>query len=122
MNLQALITRAHQTAKAKGFWDGFTRNFTPLVPVPPEMYSEVHREWKRHWNLKISTQLMNLVSEVAEANEALRKGDMINFEEEMDDIFIRWADLMGFMGYDISGILRKMDKNDQRPPMHGKEF
>lgn len=103
-NLAHYIELAHQNAKDKGFWDD-TKEASPSVV-----------------NLKISTQLMNLVSEVAEANEALRKDDMDNFAEEMADILIRWADLMGFLEINPVCINKKMKINAERPKLHGKQF
>jgi NTP pyrophosphatase (non-canonical NTP hydrolase) len=74
-------------------------------------------------NNAISTRLMLIVGEVAEAQEALRKDDQENFAEELADVVIRLFDLCGGLGIDLeTEIKKKMDKNKLRPYKHGKQF
>ena len=57
-----------------------------------------------------STQarLMGIVAECAEAYEAVRADDRENLEEEMADIFIRWAGLCGLLHMlDIEDVIRR---------------
>lgn len=73
--------------------------------------------------------LMLLISEAAEAMEAVIKGDRANFREEMADIGIRWADDIGaindtpmhFLGPidPEAEILAKNAINEKRPIRHG---
>lgn len=66
-------------------------------------------------------KLMLVVTEVAEAAEAVRHQDIENFEEEIADTFIRLLDICGTMGIDPEEIiLRKMATNLERPHKHGK--
>ena len=66
-------------------------------------------------------KLMLVVTEVAEASEARRKDDWENFKEEIADTFIRLMDITASLDIDIeSCITAKMELNENRPHMHGK--
>jgi NTP pyrophosphatase (non-canonical NTP hydrolase) len=92
--VKELSELCHSIAKSKGFWDK-ERN--------------------------VGEALMLVVTELAEAMEAHRKQDGANFNEEIADTFIRLFDLCGGMGIDIEAeILKKCEKNKQRPYKHGK--
>lgn len=93
---------------------------------------------------QIGTQLMLVVSELAEALEADRKGQHANleeyykkpfsperfkefmkdsFEDEIADTFIRLFDLVGWLDIDIeSHIYSKLKYNASRPYKHGKKY
>jgi NTP pyrophosphatase (non-canonical NTP hydrolase) len=98
-SLSDFAIAAHSTAQSHGFWT----NYNPLT---------------------VDTQLVKLaliVSEIGEAVEAVRKADMMNFQEELADIIIRTLDLSESLGFDIEHAVReKMQKNADRPFMHGK--
>ena len=104
MHINDLSAKAYLNANSKGFWEdwedtGYGRNNC------------------------ISTRLMLIVGEVAEAQEALRKNDALNFREELADVAIRLADLCGGLGIDLEHEIEvKMIKNAQRPYKHGKLF
>lgn len=67
-------------------------------------------------------KLMLIVTEIAEAAEAVRHKDMLNFKEEMADTAIRLLDLCTAMDFSLmEEIHKKMDKNAERPHKHGKE-
>ena len=92
--LRELTETCHRIAREKGFWDE-----------------------KRN----IGEALMLIVTEIAEAMEAHRIKDDENFREELDDTFIRLFDLCGGLKIDIQAeILKKSEKNKQRPYKHGK--
>lgn len=132
--MKNLITKAHQVAKDKGFWDK-ERN--------------------------VSEMLMLIVSEVAEAQEALRKNHYAekavadgllhdiqlqytdeefqmnkdiwksvfeekiksSFEDEVADVAIRLFDLCGGMKIDLEKHIElKMKYNSMRSYKHGKAF
>lgn len=94
--LNDLIKEIHWNAVNKGFWD-IPREFGTLIAL-------IH-------------------SELSEALEADREGDKEHVGEELADVFIRLADLCGGLEIDIeSAILAKMEKNKDRPRMHGKEY
>ncbi len=94
LSIQEMCTLCHSIAKSKGFWDE-----------------------KRN----IGEALMLIVTELAEGMEAYRKQDEANFREEMADTFIRLFDLCGGLGIDIEAeIMKKCEKNKQRPYKHGK--
>lgn len=107
MELEEYVTEAfyqlgkaiHMNAAAKGFWD------------------DVKRGDVRH---RLSL-LMLIATEVAEAAEAVRKGDDENFAEELADIVIRVLDVSSAFGIPIGQeIIRKMGVNRERPRKHGK--
>lgn len=96
IRIGSLIGKAHENAVDHGFWD-IPREFGTMIAL-------VH-------------------SELSEALEADRKGDKEHVAEELADVFIRLADLCGGLEIDIeSAILAKMEKNKDRPRMHGKEY
>lgn len=107
MKISELVEQAHKNAKEKGFYDNWNVN--------------VHFDQER--NNFIATELMLIVTEVSEAMEALRKGDMENFAEELADIPLRVASLCGLLQVDLEQeIKQKMEKNKARGYMHGKRF
>jgi len=96
MNLNEYSKVCHQIAVEKGFWDV---------------------------NQSIPTKLMLIVTEVSEACEADRKGDLENFKEELADTFIRLLDLCGYFKIDIEKEINgKMIINKGRPKLHGKKY
>ncbi|MFH2075847.1 MAG: hypothetical protein ABIJ57_10975 [Pseudomonadota bacterium] len=87
------IKKVHQTATDKGWHD-------PSPPLP--------------------TQLLNVHSEVSEASEALRRGEIELFREELADIVIRVFDICGSEKIDLSAEIAKKDAtNAKRPYRHG---
>jgi NTP pyrophosphatase (non-canonical NTP hydrolase) len=67
-------------------------------------------------------KLMLVVTEVAEAAEACRKGDYPNFCEEIADTFIRLFDIVDSSHIDLDyHVISKMVKNHQRAIKHGKK-
>ncbi len=66
-------------------------------------------------------KLMLVVTEVAEAAEAVRHADRVNFEEELADTFIRLMDITAACDIDIEKVIAgKMEVNKKRPIKHGK--
>jgi hypothetical protein len=66
-------------------------------------------------------KLMLVVTELSEAAEAVRSGDMANFSEEIADAYIRLCDIVDATGIDIHAeIDKKMEKNEGRPVKHGR--
>jgi NTP pyrophosphatase (non-canonical NTP hydrolase) len=67
-------------------------------------------------------KLMLLVTEVAEAAEAVRHDDFDNFKEELADAAIRLLDITESCGMDLEAeIEAKMVINRQREHKHGKQ-
>ena len=70
----------------------------------------------------VPEKLMLIVTELAEAMEAYRNNDLSNFEEEIADVAIRTFDLCGRLRIDLrEQMAQKMEKNFQRPYMHGRK-
>ena len=66
-------------------------------------------------------KLMLVVTELAEAAEAVRHMDSENFQEEIADAFIRLLDIARSNEIDIDReIAAKMARNCDRPNLHGK--
>jgi len=96
MNLNEYRDMCHKIAIEKGFWEASD---------------------------SVAVKLMLVVTELAEACEADRKGDDKNFHEEIADTFIRLFDLCGFLNIDIKKeINAKMIINKSRPKLHGKRY
>ena len=110
--LPVTIGEIHEYAKSKGWWEGFDPR-----------------------NLLISTKLMLMVSEIAEALEELREGTNLTeirysdtgkpegFLIELVDLDIRMGDLLGYLGidqdtYDAAKRI-KHEYNLTRPHKHG---
>lgn len=68
----------------------------------------------------ILSWLMLITTEVAEAAEAARIGDLRHFGEELADILIRTLDCAESLGINIEQeLLDKINKNAARPIKHG---
>ena len=96
MDLNEYVKNCHKIALEHGFWEKST---------------------------SIPTKLMLIVTELGEACEADRHDDKENFKEELADVFIRLADLVGWLGIDMEEeVSKKMAINKDRPRLHGKEY
>ncbi len=103
MRLSEICRLAHANARAKGFHEYAPRFGQPGQDV-------------RH----ILSWLMLITTEIAEAAEAARTGDLENFGEECADVLIRLADVCQALGIDLeAAVAKKMARNAERPPMHG---
>lgn len=123
MTITELKTLVFKNALEKGFHDRWINNQDNSIEAKNEM---------------ISAKLMLIVSELGEALEALRKGNLtknINnftnfeteikdtFEDEIADTIIRLLDLCGLLQIDIEKhIIAKMEYNKTRERLHGKKF
>jgi len=104
--LDALAALLHETAREKGFWDGD--------------YSHD----------KVGNKLALVHSEVTEILEAIRKSHgSEKVVEEMADVIIRLLDIYAAMRneeevlHSLDEILhKKMEKNKERPRLHGNLF
>jgi NTP pyrophosphatase (non-canonical NTP hydrolase) len=104
--LDALAAILHETAREKGFWDG------------------------EYTHDKIGNKLALVHSEVTEVLEAIRKSQgSEKVVEEIADTIIRLLDVYAAMRneeqvlHSLDEVLHsKMEKNKQRPKLHGNLF
>ena len=114
MVFNTLVKNAYENAVKHGFWEDVEEKWLRIAFKDKENKVDVNA---------IGNRLMLVTGEVAEAHEALRKNDRVNFAEELADIVIRVADLAGGLGIDLEKeIIDKMEKNKLREYKHGKEF
>ncbi len=102
-----------------------------ITPMHPMRISEisrvVHKNAVDHgfWEKprSIPEMLCLIHSEVSEALEAKKKGNMDNFEEELADIAIRLFDMCEGLDIDLeAAIAKKHAFNKTRPHKHDKDF
>lgn len=75
-------------------------------------------DWEDCYKMAAATALIH--TEVAEATEAIRKGDEANFAEELADTLIRVLDVARGLSYDMDSIVAaKLEKNRNRGHRHG---
>jgi NTP pyrophosphatase (non-canonical NTP hydrolase) len=126
MEIKELIEKAHENAMKHGFWEDITRlenSYCIVDTLTCATNTDGIKDCKQDLNNAIGNRLMLIVSELAEAQEGLRHNDTANFKEELADVAIRLADLCGGLEIDLEAeILKKMEKNANRPYKHGKQF
>ena len=140
-HITSLADNIHSWAVEKGFWDQMEEaeylegianiidqefqagNETPFSPLAVPRLREIAES---HRVLFLSTKLMLIVSEAAEALEALRDGDTSNrgnFDEELADVVIRVLDTSGYLANNLGQIIiDKMTVNEGRPHRHGRKL
>ena len=122
VELKELCEKAHKNAREKGFWEDWDRiqEFRNMaINISPDGKKQTYIDI----NNAITTRLMLIVSELSEALEALRERDGDNFAEELADVAIRLGDLCGGLDIDLEKeVIRKMERNEDRPYKHGKQF
>lgn len=115
-SVKDLIKESYSNAKKHGFWED--------IEILDKLNVVKNGNWyKQFKNNAIGNRLMLITTEVAEAEDGLRKDDFNNFKEELADIVIRTCDLAGGLNIDLeTEIIKKMKKNKERPYKHGKAF
>ena len=104
-----------------------------LAPLTVEHVCEQAHDYARragfynddgtHKSGGVAGQLALIHSEVSEALEAHRFGNLKGLAEELADVVIRVADLARALNFDLSWeILHKMAANEARPHRHGKAY
>lgn len=114
MSLNELADRIHAVAVAKGFY----------AHESSEVRDDAGKLLARVENRSLpSEKLLLIVSEVIEAQDALRDSNWVLEAEEVADILIRTLDYAAWRGLDMDGVVAwKMAKNAERPRLHGRVF
>lgn len=119
MKINQLIQTTHDNAIDKGFHQ--TANIIRIKLVNGEVLTT---EEIQAVTTAFEVQRIALImTELAEAVEALRHGDRENYHEEIADTAIRIADHCGESNIDLEKvIIKKMAVNKLRSKLHGKLF
>ncbi|NFV47558.1 nucleotide pyrophosphohydrolase [Clostridium botulinum] len=119
MKIKDLVEAAHKNAIKKGFWEIFykLKAIETLGKKESQPYNDLFKQ------ALINQNLLEIVRELTEAMEGLRRGNTDNFKEELADTVIWIADLCGALNIDLEEEIRKkMEFNKTREYKHGKEF
>jgi NTP pyrophosphatase (non-canonical NTP hydrolase) len=101
-------------------WSVLTRDLNDLAAAVHKAVAQ--KGFETTWE-KLPEKLLLVVTEIAEATEALRVHDRAGVREEIADTIIRLLDISGALGIDIAEeIARKLTINQLRPFKHGKAF
>jgi NTP pyrophosphatase (non-canonical NTP hydrolase) len=113
MTLDDIAREIHEHNRGQGFYDRET------LPVVDPVLGDVEGR-PRNPSLA-SEKLLLIVSEVCEAQDALRNDDRENEAEEIADVLIRTLDYAAWRGISLDRELwAKMGKNRERPRLHGR--
>lgn len=111
--LDDIARSIHEQNRSKGFYD--RERLRVVDPVTGDVEGT-----PKNPSLP-SEKLLLIVSEVCEAQDALRNDDRENEEEEVADILIRTLDYAAWRGFSMDGaVWAKMGKNRERPQLHGR--
>lgn len=112
--LDKLAREIHEHNRRQGFYD--RERLRAVDPVNGDVEG-------RPENPSLpSEKLLLIVSEVCEAQDALRNGDEANEAEEIADILIRTLDYAAWRGISLDReVAAKMDANRRRPRLHGRK-
>ena len=109
MTIADLETDAHRTARFKGFYDRGAPNMGERLALIHSELSEALEEYRARPDM-VSYFYLD------------ESGKPEGFPVELADAVIRIADLFGFLGVDMAGIIRlKMQYNATRPYRHGNK-
>ena len=111
--LDDLATEIHAYNRLQGFYD--RERLRVVDPVTGDVEA-------RPGNPSLpSEKLLLIVSEVCEAQDALRNNDRENEAEEVADILIRTLDYAAWRGINLDReVAAKLGKNRSRPRLHGR--
>jgi NTP pyrophosphatase (non-canonical NTP hydrolase) len=113
MTLNDIAKTIHEQNRSKGFYD--REHLCVVDPVTGDVEG-------RPENPSLpSEKLLLIVSEICEAQDALRNGDRENEAEEIADVLIRTLDYAAWRGISLDReVWAKMGKNHKRPRLHGR--
>ena len=110
-------------------FEGFFKHYFKTMSENIHDNAAIHGWWDE--SREDGTLIALIMSEAAEALEALRKGNgpdehcpqFSGAEVELADVVIRIMDMAEARGWDVAGaIVAKHEFNKTRPYKHGKEF
>ena len=114
-----VVIVAHKNASEKGFWEYYDKALESLEKDDLESFDTMEATRIAF----VCQKLLLINSEVVEAMEALRKGDIEEFPYELADIIIRTCDLAGKMNINLEHIVKEKTRiNRNRSKRHGNNF
>lgn len=111
----------NENNRAKGFWDGETNIGEKLMLIVTEV-AEAMEAWRKGREVEVSK--LRVVDKNPDYSQDGNFKNYIKdtFEDEIADVFIRLFDLSGALGIDIeSHIKHKLEFNKTREKLHGKK-
>lgn len=124
MTITELVTKAHENAKRKGFYDQEKNIGEALMLIVSELSEALEAD--RHG--RRSKKTWELVNHRVVDCTGLKPHDFAcevkdTLEDELADAAIRIADLAGYLGIDLEAhVIAKMAYNETRPQKHGKAY
>lgn len=104
--LDALAAILHETAKEKGFWDGihnYDKFGNKLALVHSEVTEVLEALRKEHGSEKVTEEIADVVIRLLDVYAAMRNAGIVN--HSLDEI-----------------LFNKINKNKERPRLHGNLF
>jgi NTP pyrophosphatase (non-canonical NTP hydrolase) len=126
--MKKLISQAHGTAKANGFWDTERNKPEMLMLIVSEAAEALEALRKNHYADKSAVELLSdeffaRGGTKEEYAEIFRNSIKSSFEDELADVCIRLFDLCGGLNIDLQNHIQlKMAYNSTRGYKHGKAF
>lgn len=122
--LNQIAAELHESAKAKGFWDESMETGTYLMLVVSELAEALEADRKGKYALMGRTDdLFTDPSKIDSDVEVFNRQIKDTFSDEIADTFIRLFDLAGYLEIDIERhIDLKMKYNQTRPYKHNKNY
>ena len=126
--MKKLISQAHGTAKANGFWDTERNKPEMLMLIVSEAAEALEALRKNHYADKAAVALLSddffaRGGTKEEYAEIFRNNIKSSFEDELADVCIRLFDLCGGLDIDLQNYVQlKMSYNSTRGYKHGKAF
>jgi len=116
----------YDVTDAKTLVEGFEKTLKISIDTLSRICFKVSRDhgfWEDGADRNKGEMIALMHSELSEALEGLRDGNMENVAEELADTMIRIFDFCGGFRIDIAtALIEKIKRNIDRPYKHGRQF